>query len=163
MRHSFLKKKRKETNKYKWKKKTLLLLFCALIFTFLNLIWAYLSSLKDFIYHYHTQKKKKKSSSSSAADCTNTYSGESAISWSRHKGCKILFQYDFMVLSGVVCQRNHWFKSLRLHSCCALLKHHILQRVYWALMIFCLSISPAGEEGTWALRESIQQHLQGNC
>lgn len=61
------------------KKKTLLLLFCALIFTFLNLTWAYLSSLKDFIYHYHTQKKKK-SSSSSAADCTNTYSGESAIS-----------------------------------------------------------------------------------
>lgn len=42
------------------KKKTLLLLFCALIFTFLNLTWAYLSSLKDFIYHYHTQKKKKK-------------------------------------------------------------------------------------------------------
>lgn len=35
-----------------------MLLFCALIFTFLNLTWAYFSSFKDFIYHCHTQKKK---------------------------------------------------------------------------------------------------------
>lgn len=39
------------------KKKNLLLLFCALIFTFLNLTWAYLSSYLSLSY---TEKKKKK-------------------------------------------------------------------------------------------------------
>lgn len=34
-----------------------MLLFCALIFTFLNLTWAYLSSLKDFIIIIHRKKK----------------------------------------------------------------------------------------------------------
>lgn len=58
MRHSFLKKKerkKKQTNINE--KKNLLLLFCALIFTFLNLTWAYLSSYLSLSY---TEKKKKK-------------------------------------------------------------------------------------------------------